>query len=286
MTRIKSETLSKRSALPSGSRVDVIDAEVPGKRPMPLLVVESGSGDEGRPVLLFLHGKGEASIWPNLVAHACDHLAPPLQAMLGHLRGVTVVAPQAPYDMTRPKCTPQDLDPKPPDNNWNWRGHVSSLCDYLRRNFSGRTIVAAGFSRGGLGVLQLMSECKGLITRWAIVDPQRAEDKTEEAKILAAAGTAPGWLRYTDDLKANVPIGQALAKVVGGHAFVGGRKHAEMAMRSFMGDPLAGATNMYQHLGVDYEPSPNAWPRHWNVSAPPPAEQGPRRRRSVARARH
>lgn len=163
---------------------------------------------------------------------------------------------------------------------------MSSLCDYRRPNFAGPTILAAGFSRGGLGVLQLMSECKRLIARWAIIDPQRAEDKIEEGSILAAAATAPGWLRYTDDLEANASIGAALAKVVGGHAFVSGRKHSEMAMKAFLGDSLGGATNMYKHLGIDYQPSPNAWPRDWNVSPSASAGKESQRRRSVARTQH
>jgi hypothetical protein len=83
---------TKTAATPR-SFVDSIEPGASERGPITVLVVESGSGGDKRPVLLFLHGKGEASIWPNHLSRLCDHLSPPFQALLGCPREVTVVAP-------------------------------------------------------------------------------------------------------------------------------------------------------------------------------------------------
>ncbi len=134
-------------------------------------------------VLLFLHGKGEAGTVPNDLPLVCVHQTPPFQALLGRLPRILVIAPQA----------------KASSDAWNWREHLNDIANFLKNNFRGRRIVATGFSRGGLGVLQTVSRFPGLVKAWAVVDPQPTTDEREIKQIKRAltkeAVSAGGWLR-------------------------------------------------------------------------------------------
>ena len=68
------------------------------------LVVEPDL-DQDSPVLLFLHGKGEAGSSLGALPLVCFHQTPPFQAILGRLPGTLVIAPQAP--------------PVPSSDDWN-----------------------------------------------------------------------------------------------------------------------------------------------------------------------
>ena len=78
-------------------KVDIerIPEKIPSKS-MYVLIVEPEDIPGDAPVLLFLHGKGEAGVSENEVPKVLLHLSPPFQAIQGHLRNVTVVAPLAP----------------------------------------------------------------------------------------------------------------------------------------------------------------------------------------------
>ena len=111
---------------------------------LPALIIEPETTQVQSPVLLFLHGQGEAGSSANEIPKVCIHQTAPFQAILGRLPGTVVIAPQAP--------------PLPNENDWNWAEHVMSLAGFLGKDrFAGRRLVATGFSRGGLGVLQLVS---------------------------------------------------------------------------------------------------------------------------------
>src|ERR1700730_17646973 len=122
------------------------------------LVVEADLDHDTAPVLLFLHGKGEAGSSLSALPLVCVHQTPPFQAILGRLPGTLVLAPQAP--------------PIPNWDDWNWRDYTTGLARFLSDRYPKRRIVATGFSRGGLGVLQLISAYPDLVKAWGVVDPQ------------------------------------------------------------------------------------------------------------------
>jgi hypothetical protein len=217
-----------------------------GASALPALIVEPGRDGPEVPVLLFLHGKGEAGDTPNALPFVCAHQTPPFQAILGRLPDVLVVAPQAP--------------PRPSLEKWSWRQHVPGLVHFMNERFAGRALFAAGFSRGGLGVLQLVAAAPALFQRWAAVDPQ-ASARDELPAIMASPALAGcGWLRYgfyrhrkratrkfaaalvprfPPHLTADVPLG-----------------HPELALAAFTGEVLSsapGATDLYTFLGLRYQ---------------------------------
>lgn len=147
------------------------------------LVIHPEFNVTSTPVLLFLHGKGETGSSPNEVPLVCVHQTPPFQAILGRLRGVEIIAPQAPA--------------LPSKDEWNWRDYVEGLAEFLGGDrFAKRRVLATGFSRGGLGVLQMVAAKPGLVKAWAVIDPQPAADQ-EQKKVLASLATGcAGWLRY------------------------------------------------------------------------------------------
>jgi pimeloyl-ACP methyl ester carboxylesterase len=228
-----------------GLRILVVEPDAP-----PASEAGATSGPQERPcaahasypgrVLLFLHGKGEASHREDELPLVCKHLSPPFQAILGRIRNATVVAPQAPRD---------------PDSGWTWRDHLDDLARFVGARFPSQVVVAVGFSRGGLGVLQLRRRHPQLASRWAVVDPQRAEDAAERADVLGSAPDPTGWLRYGNAIPENTPFSRELAtrlaaENVDFHPELG---HGDLALAAFTGDPLKGgpgARNLYDFLGV------------------------------------
>src|SRR6266571_3033296 len=204
------------------------------------LVVESEPPQDDTPVLLFLHGKSEASQYLNELPLVCNHLSPPFQVILGRLGNVVVVAPQAPHS---------------PNDRWNWRSYTTDLGRFLTTRFGRRTLIATGFSRGGLGVLQLARDFPDLISKWAIIDPQRAADDTEEQALLPAPVPCnEGWLRYGRGIPENEPFGYRLNNALNprNSRFVA-MGHGELALAAYCGERLEGPENLYEFLHLDYQ---------------------------------
>jgi pimeloyl-ACP methyl ester carboxylesterase len=227
--------------------IETIAAYGEAERSLRVLIIEPQAQTSDTPVLLFLHGKGEASSYENELPFILVHLSPPFRAIMGELRDVTVVAPQAPYNL------------KKDEDGWNWRGHVKQICKFLTSRFEKRKLLATGFSRGGLGVLQLLQDSPKLISKWAIVDPQRASNDEEEKRLLAVlTPDVPGWIRYGEGIPKNKPFSDRLAehkKVVRAH-FLKEMTHGDLALAAYNGDKLRGAENLYDFLGLKYRLEP------------------------------
>ena len=163
--------------------------------------------------------------------------------MMGRIPDTLVIAPQAPS--------------VPNEETWNWRDHASSVGHFLKETFRGRRLVATGFSRGGLGVLQVLAAYPDLFERWAIVDPQPPHEQ-EAAAIIAAAASRPGWLRYGIYRERSTQwtaFAKALeATVPEPHRDVTPREHGEMALSAYAGDRLSSAPkqNLYEFLGIQF----------------------------------
>jgi len=210
------------------------------------LVVEPALNQDTAAVLLFLHGKGEAGSSLGTLPLVCVYQTPPFQAMLGHLPGTVVIAPQAPA--------------VPNFDDWNWRDYIEGLGDFLAGRYPNRQIVATGFSRGGLGVLQLISAYPDLIKACGAVDPQPARDPEEMNAILSCpALDGRTWLRYgefrnRDDAwkKFSSLLHDRLPETNRDTADL---SHTEMAMRAYSGSPLATSRNkkdLYAFLGLEF----------------------------------
>src|SRR5258708_21100087 len=145
-------------------RIVTVPVVLAGVKELSALEVEPDS-DPDVPVLLFLHGMGEAGSSLNELPKVCIHQTPPFQAILGCLPGALVIAPQAP--------------PLPNIDSWNWRVYVNDLAEFLTRRYAKRRIVARWFSRGGLGVLHLISAYPDLVQGRAVVVPQPARGAAE-----------------------------------------------------------------------------------------------------------
>jgi pimeloyl-ACP methyl ester carboxylesterase len=208
--------------------------------------------DPDVPVLLFLHGMGEAGSSISELPKVCIYQTPPFQAILGRLQGTAVIAPQAP--------------PVPNIDHWNWREYVNDLANFLAKRYSKRRIVATGFSRGGLGVLQLVSTYPELVQAWAIVDPQPARDQAEASAIFRSpAVNASGWVRYgifrNRDNAWKASSSLLFDQLPEGTCDVVDLSHAEMAVQAYHGNPLSregGKKNLYDHLGLKFEVAPLA----------------------------
>jgi len=210
------------------------------------LVVEPDSRPATAPVLLFLHGKAEAGSAPNDLPLVCKHQTPPFQAMLGRLPGTLVIAPQA--------------LPLPNEDGWNWREYVKALAGFLTGRFGRRRRVATVFSRGGLGVLQLVSAYPDSVEAWAAVDPQPARDAREaEAILMSPALDARGWLRYGNYRKRKTWktfSALLLEKLPAGQRDCSDLDHVPLALQAYGGSRLsrdARKKNLYDSLGVTYK---------------------------------
>jgi pimeloyl-ACP methyl ester carboxylesterase len=218
-------------------------------------------------VLLFLHGKGEAGSTVGSLPLVCIHQTPPFQALLGRLPETVVIAPQAP--------------PVPTIDDWNWRDHVKALAAFLAERYAKQRVVATGFSRGGLGVLQLISAHPDLIQAWAIVDPQPARDQAETKAVLPSPAAAEiGWLRYgvfrdrndawktfssllldrfTDRNRGAAFSSLLRDRLPDKNGDTAELPHVEMAVQAYRGSPLSAGTgkkNLYDFLGLNFEPWP------------------------------
>jgi dienelactone hydrolase len=165
----------------------------------------------------------------------CIHQTAPFQAILGRLPGTVVIAPQA--------------TPLPNENDWNWADHVMSLAGFLGKDrFAGRRLVATGFSRGGLGVLQLVSAFPSLVSAWAVVDPQPARNDEEASTILnSPAIGARGWVRYgvygTQNEARRKFSSDLAAKIPHENYAVTEFSHPEMALAAYGGSALSDSRN-------------------------------------------
>lgn len=219
---------------------------VPG---LPAFVVEPESSQASDPILLFLHGKGEAGSTLGALPLVCIHETPPFQALLGRLPETVIVAPQAP--------------PIPSIDDWNWREYVKTLGEFLTDRYARRRVVATGFSRGGLGILQLVSTYPDLVQGWAVVDPAPTRDQTETDAILSSpAVTERGWVRYgffRDRDDAWQTFSSLLFdRIPNKNCDTAELPHAEMAVQAYRGSSLSadpGKKNLYDFLGLKFQPS-------------------------------
>lgn len=214
------------------------------------LVVGPDADQDMDPVLLFLHGMGEAGSSINELPKVCIHQTPPFQAILGRLPEALIIAPQAP--------------PIPNIENWNWREYMNALAEFLTKRYMKRRIVATGFSRGGLGVLQLISAYPDLVQAWAVVDPQPARDQMETRAIFRDSFMgAKGWLRYGIYRNRN-DAWKAFSSLLFDQLPEANRdttelSHVEMAVQAYHGNSLSGDGNkksLYDHLGLKFEIPP------------------------------
>jgi pimeloyl-ACP methyl ester carboxylesterase len=211
---------------------------------LPSLVLTPEACGADAPVLVFLHGKGEAGASPGELPMVCVHETPPWQAIAGRLPGTIVVAPQAP--------------PAPSRDEWNWRDHVRPLAAFIRERFPNRRVVGTGFSRGGLGVLQMLVQDPAMFDRWAIVDPQPSGDAQEQTAILSGPTFGRGWLRYgvyRQRSAAWTQFASALEeRIPQANRDVTQLGHGEMAFRAYSGDRLSSSDrqNLYDFLGVRF----------------------------------
>jgi pimeloyl-ACP methyl ester carboxylesterase len=214
-------------------------------RELPALVVEPDLDEGVAPVLLFLHGKGEAGSSPGALPLVCVHGTPPFQAMLGRLPGTLVIAPQAP--------------PDPSFDKWNWRDYVEGLAEFLVDRYAKRRIVATGFSRGGLGILQLVSAYPDLVQAWGVVDPQPARDQQETDSIFRSPALGRGWLRYGLYRKRDAAW-ETFSSLLFDHLPIENQDtaelaHDQMALQAYRGASLsadAGKKNLYDFLGLKF----------------------------------
>jgi pimeloyl-ACP methyl ester carboxylesterase len=227
------------------ARVITIPVALAEVRELHALEVEPDSGTDS-PVVLFLHGMGEAGSSLNELPKVCIHQTPPFQAILGRLPEALLVAPQAP--------------PVPSIEEWNWRLYVSDLAEFLAKRYAKRRIVATGFSRGGLGVLQLMSASPELVQAWAVVDPQPARDQAERQTIFRnPLMDAKGWLRYGRYRYLNDAWKQ-FSSLLCEHLPEANRdtnelSHTEVAAQAYNAVSLtadAGKKNLYDHLELKF----------------------------------
>jgi hypothetical protein len=208
-----------------------------GSQPMQVLCIDAPDTKPDSTVLLFLHGKGEFGPNPDYLPLVLRNMAPGYQAIQERLKNVTVVSPQVPSG----------------SDGWNWSDFLQPLAQFLTQHYRGRRLVAAGFSRGGRGVLQLNAAVPGLISKWAIVDPQRT-DPREEEQLLPKGPKAPGWLRYGNGIPANKPFAEKVAGQLNPeHGVFADCGHGELAVKAFSGDKLGGATHVYEYLEVGFK---------------------------------
>jgi pimeloyl-ACP methyl ester carboxylesterase len=211
---------------------------------LPALIVEPDATQSQTPVLLFLHGKGEAGSSANEIPKVCVHQTPPFQAILGRLPGATIIAPQAP--------------PRPNENDWNWAEHVKGLAGFFSTGrFAGHRLMVTGFSRGGLGALQLVSAFPSLASAWAVVDSSPGRNDEEASAILSSPAMRRGWVRYGADRRQNKAwrkFSSALAERIPPENYAETElSHTEMALAADCGQALSDSgNNLYEFLKLEF----------------------------------
>ncbi|MBV9643063.1 MAG: hypothetical protein JO334_05790 [Verrucomicrobia bacterium] len=229
------------------ARTITIPCDSVGLGELPALVVEPDLELDTASVLLFLHGKGETGSSLGTLPLVCVHQTPPFQALLGRLPDTLVIAPQAP--------------PIPTLDDWNWREHVKALAEFLAHRYAKQRVVASGFSRGGLGILQLVSAYPDLVQAWALVDPQPARDQAETNAILPPPAVSErGWLRY-GLFRNRSERWKTFSSLLFEQLLEENRDstelpHAEMAVQAYCGSPLSvstGKKNLYEFLGLNFQ---------------------------------
>ena len=229
-------------------RVNTITIPVRANRVSQLvaLVVEPSLNQDAAPVLLFLHGKGEAGSSLGTLPLVCVYQTPPFQGILGRLPGTVVIAPQAP--------------PVPSFDDWNWRDYVAGLAEFLAERYANRRVLATGFSRGGLGVLQLISAYPDLVQACGALDPQPARDRQEMDGILSSpALDARTWLRYGESRHRD-EAWKNFSSLLHNRLPEGNRdtaefSHVELAVEAYSGSRLAAdgnKKNLYDFLGLEF----------------------------------
>ncbi len=206
-------------------------------RKLRALIVEPARVKRSTPVLLFLHGRGEASEQENELQKVCAHCSPPDQARRDRLKNVIVVAPQAPED---------------PEKQWDWEPYLLKIKEFLRSRFNGHRILATGFSRGGLGVLQFILKFPNRVSRWAIIDPQPHPDGA--TKLTPEQCTA-GWMRYGNQYAAIKNFGDAFRHRLGDAPDCRNMLHAPLARAAYgekNAEVLGGKYSVYGWLGVTH----------------------------------
>jgi pimeloyl-ACP methyl ester carboxylesterase len=124
--------------------------------------------------------------------------------------------------------------------------------------FAGRRFVATGFSRGGLGVLQLVSAFPSLVSRWAVVDPQPARNDEEASAILNSPAISDrGWVRYGVSRTRNEAwrkfSSDLAAKIPQENYAVTELSHTEMALAAYGGAALSDSRyDLYEFLNLEF----------------------------------
>jgi hypothetical protein len=198
-----------------------------------VLVVTPPKDNEQLPILLYLHGRDEASPFSSKLPLVCVHHSPPFQALLGRLSGAVIVAPQAPYEGK---------------SGWDWAPILPGIQAFLTARFAARPRFAVGFSRGGRGVLQLLRSSEPQITRWAVIDPQ----PSPEALPLHDSDP-PGWLAYGPQFDTIQAFSEGLAKSLPqARVRATAHQHGPLARLAFDGNALGGNGNLYDFLGLSF----------------------------------
>jgi pimeloyl-ACP methyl ester carboxylesterase len=135
------------------------------------------------------------------------------------------------------------------------------LAEFLADRYARRRVVATGFSRGGLGVLQLISAYPDLIEAWGAVDPQPPRDSEEiNAIISSPALRARGWLRY-GEYRNRSDVWKTFSSMLCDRLPEENRdtaelSHGQMAVEAYGGSPLTSGgskKNLYDFLGLKFD---------------------------------
>jgi hypothetical protein len=136
---------------------------------------------------------------------------------------------------------------------------LHAIAEFLgSERFAGCRLLATGFSRGGLGVLQLVSAFPNLISSWAVVDPQPSRNDGEESAILNSPAVGErGWVGYGDYRNRNAAwqrFRSALtSKIPTGNCGTTELSHPGMAFGVYSGIVVSNAgKSLYEFLNLEF----------------------------------